>query len=187
MVDTGSRDVSRHVFSVAYDGKALTDGQAHSIDVQALAPALLAFGKLIREANAEFNGKKSTAKVLVVSDFEHRCFNINFEAIIGLFEQIKTLIGSADAKSAKDILQWLGLLGVPGLGTLTYLAFLKLKNGRKVTIKEPITDTDKSGTVKITFEGTVESVEVHNHIYNLSENPKALRAGAQVFINTRRS
>ena len=69
--------MSRHGFSVAYDGK---DAE-HSIDVESLAPALLAFGKLIREANVEFNGKRATAKVVVVSDFEHKCFNINFDVM----------------------------------------------------------------------------------------------------------
>ena len=60
MVVKKDADVSRHAFAIAYDGNNLPDG-AHSIQVEALAPALLAFGKLIREANAEFNGKKATA------------------------------------------------------------------------------------------------------------------------------
>jgi hypothetical protein len=80
----GIRDVSKHEFSIAYDGEAPAAGGDHSIDVQTLAPALLAFGKLIREANTEFNGERSTAKVRVVSDFEHRCFSINFEVAVDL-------------------------------------------------------------------------------------------------------
>ena len=58
MAETGTREVSRHDFSIAYDGDLLAGSAGHSIDVQSLAPALLAFGKLIREADAEFNGKK---------------------------------------------------------------------------------------------------------------------------------
>jgi hypothetical protein len=107
MAETGKHEVSRHEFSVAYDGKA-RGPEDHAIDVQALAPALLAFGKLIREANTEFNGKKSTAKVLVVSDFEHKCFNINFEVVLGLYEQAKTLLGIEGVKTAKEVLEWLG-------------------------------------------------------------------------------
>ena len=113
MAESESREVSKHKFSIAYDGEALKTADVHSIDVQALAPALLSFGRLIREANSEFNGKRSTAKVLVVSDFEHKCFNINFEVVIGLYEQVKTLLGSEPVKSAKEVLEWLGLLGVP--------------------------------------------------------------------------
>ncbi len=66
--------LSSQAFQVAYDGE---DG-GHSMDVEQLGPALQAFGKLIREANAQLNGKKATVRVFVVSDFEHRCFNINF-------------------------------------------------------------------------------------------------------------
>jgi hypothetical protein len=105
--------VSRHGFSVAYDGAASDE---HSIDVENLAPALLAFGKLIREANVEFNGKKATSKVLVVSDFEAKCFHVNFDVILSLYEQIKSLLDSPDVSTAKTILEWLGLLGLTGGG-----------------------------------------------------------------------
>jgi hypothetical protein len=39
--------VSRHAFQVAYYG---ADPNDHTMDVEALAPALMAFGKLIRES-----------------------------------------------------------------------------------------------------------------------------------------
>src|ERR1700680_1335319 len=127
MAETGRSDVSRHEFSIAYDGEALVAPGDHSIDVQILAPALLAFGKLIREANAEFNGKTSTAKVFVVSDFEHKCFNINFEVVVNLYEQIRTLLGIEQIKTAKEVLEWLGLLGIPTSlgGALSYLGYLR--------------------------------------------------------------
>ena len=55
-------------------------------------------GRLIREANTQFNGKESTAKVLVVSDFEHKCFNVNFEVVLQIFEQIQTLLGDDEVE-----------------------------------------------------------------------------------------
>lgn len=184
MAETGSREVSKHEFSIAYDGKMLPATGAHSIDVQSLAPALLAFGKLIREANAEFNGKKSTAKVLVASDFEHKCFNINFEVVLGIYEQLKSLLSAEHTKTAKEVLEWLGLLGIPtGVGgTLTYLGFLKWKNGRKVEETTPLTDKDSTGVVEVRVEGDGNSVHVHNHVYNLSENPRALQATRDAFL-----
>jgi hypothetical protein len=36
-------------------------------------------GRLIREANAEFNGNRSKSKMLVSSDFEDKCFHIDFD------------------------------------------------------------------------------------------------------------
>ena len=63
----------------------------------------MAFGKLIREANAEFNGKNATARVLVVSDFESKCFNVNFEVVLSAYQQLKTLLGTANVATAKEI------------------------------------------------------------------------------------
>jgi hypothetical protein len=181
--ESGTPDVSKHEFSIAYDGVALVDTSDHSIDVQALAPALLAFGRLIREANTEFNGKRSRANVRVVSDFEHRCFNINFEVIVSLYQQVQAVLAAEPIQTAKTILEWLGLLGFTGGGgTLSYLAYLKWKADRKVTETKTITDTTKSGMVEVKVEGDSNSFQVHNHVYNLSLNPRALRATRDAFL-----
>jgi hypothetical protein len=174
MTDPGTLDVSKYQFSIAYDGAALAETAEHSIDVQSLAPALLAF-------NA---GKKSTAKILVVSDFEHKCFNINFEVVLSTLEQLKSLLSSESVKTAKDVLEWLGLLGIPtgAFGGLSYLGYLKWKSGRKVTEVKPLSDVDRSGIVEVRVEGDGNSVHVHNHVYRLSESPKALRATRDAFL-----
>jgi hypothetical protein len=184
MAETGRSEVSRHEFSIAYDGEALVAAGDHSIDVQILAPALLAFGKLIREANAEFNGTKSTAKVLVVSDFEHKCFNINFEVVVNLYEQIRTLLGIEQVKTAKEVLEWLGLLGIPTSlgGALSYLGYLRWKSGRKVIETKPLTDVDRTGVIEVRVEGDSNTVQVHHHVYQLSQNPRALRATRDAFL-----
>jgi hypothetical protein len=181
---TGTPQVSKHEFSIAYDGTALVDTGDHSIDVQTLAPALLAFGRLIREANVEFNGKKSTAKVRVVSDFEHRCFNINFEVVLNLYEQIRTLLGAEPVKTAKEVLEWLGLLGIPTgvAGGLSYLLFLRLRAGRKISETKQLTDADQTGMVQVTFEGDHNAITVNNHIYTLAQNRKALQATRDAFL-----
>ena len=163
---------SRHEFSAAYAGAGREHD--HSIDVQLLAPALLAFGKLLREANYEFNGKKSTSKVLVVSDFEHKCFNINFELVLNLYEHLKSFVASEDVRSAKDILEWVGILAPPIGAPLSYFGFLKWRRGRKVKSVEPIVDVDKSGMVEVRVEGDGNTIEVHNHVYALSRIPRPL-------------
>jgi hypothetical protein len=183
--EAGTREVSKHEFSIAYDGEALADAGDHSIDVQTLAPALLAIGRLIREANTEFNGKRSTAKVLVLSDFEHKCFNINFEVVLGLYEQIKNLLSVEHVKTAKEVLEWLGLLGFPVsvTGVLSYLGYLKWKDGRKVAEVTPLRDADRAGFVEVRVEGDGNAVHVHNHVYKLSENARALRDPRCVFAS----
>lgn len=170
-------EMSRKEFSVAYNGAdRLSD---HSIDVDLLAPALLAFGKLIREANKEINGKNAKANVLVVSDFEHKCFNINFEVVLTWMEQIKSLIGTQDAKDAKEILEWLDLLRGVAVGTfstLGFLGFLKWRKGRKIADVTEVTDSDQSGMVTVRVEGDDNAVTIHNHTWNLANNPRALAA-----------
>ena len=169
--------MSRKEFSVAYNGPNRTAD--HSIDVDLLAPALLAFGKLIREANREFNGGSSRANVLVVSDFEHKCFNINFEVVLTLLEQARALIGTQDAKDAKEILEWLDLLtGATGsvVTTLGFLGFLKWRKGRKIKDVTEIRDSDQTGMVSVQVEGDDSPVIINNHVWNLASNPRALAA-----------
>ena len=61
MAETKSREMSKHEFSIAYDGAALAIADVHSIDVQALAPALLAFGKLNRRVSNGDQVRRVTA------------------------------------------------------------------------------------------------------------------------------
>jgi hypothetical protein len=178
---SGESAMSRHEFTIAYTGSGREDD--HSIDVQALAPALLAFGRLLREANATINGKKSTAKVLVVSDFEHKCFSINFELIVSFYERIKALLSTDTAHSAKDILEWVGIIGTPTVGgTVSFIKFLQWRRGRKISQVTPLTDADKTGIVEVRIEGDGNSLHVHNNVYRLAENPRALRAARDAFL-----
>lgn len=181
MQDTIDPSMSKQEFAVSYSGSGREDD--HSIDVQSLAPALLAFGRLLREANNEFNSKKSTSKVLVVSDFEHKCFNINFELVVSLYDQIKSLIGTDSAKSAKEILEWVGILGTPTIGFgMSYLQYLRWRKGRKIEEVRPLTDADKTGFVEVRIHGDSNAVHVHQHVHNLSENAAALRATRDTFL-----
>ncbi len=173
-------EMSRQRFAVSYDSAAPVVAD-HSIDVQSLAPALLAFGKLIREANAEFNGKKSSSKVLVVSDFERKCFNINFEVIFGFFASIKNLLGREEIKSARDVLEWIGLLRGSGK-QITLLSYLTWKQGRREVNTTRITDVNGIGVVEVKVTGDNNTIQVPVQIYNLSRNPRALTATRDAFL-----
>lgn len=164
-------------FQVAYDGR----DDAHDMDVQLLAPALLAFGDIIRAANAELNGDKSKVQLLVTSDFEHKCFNINFQLVMTLYEQVKALLQLDDVNTAQQILIWLGIFGVTPAGAFGLFKFLKLRRGRKVKNVTRLDSPDKRGLVSIEFGdgATVEKVEVHNHVYNLGESKEVAKAVAK--------
>ncbi|MBL1437697.1 MAG: hypothetical protein COB08_016025 [Rhodobacteraceae bacterium] len=168
---------SRKAFSIAYSGKNKL--QDHSISFEILAPALLAYEKLLREANREISGKKSSGKLMVVSDFEHKCFNINFEYVLTLYDQAQSLISSKEEIDAGKILDWLEILKMPASGAasvLGYLGYLKVKNGRKIERIIKKDDSDETGHVDVKFEGDNNVVTVNNYTLNLSKNPRALAA-----------
>ncbi|MBX3488868.1 hypothetical protein [Parvibaculum sp.] len=173
-------EVSRHQFSIAYTGDER--GADHSISVEALAPALLAFGKLLREANSELNGPKAKANVYVVSDFEHKCFNINFDLALGFYEQVKSLVQTTEIKDAKEILEWIGILSAPVVIPLSFLGYLRWKKGRKTTQVVQLTDKSQLGNVVVSVEGDGNSVTINQNVYNLSQNANALKATRDAFL-----
>jgi hypothetical protein len=164
--------MSHHSFQVAYDG-----GQAagHSMDVEMLAPALLAFGRLIRESNALLNQDRATVKVLVASDFEHKCFNINFEVIQTILQKMQSLLQDDNVKTAIDILQKIGVVG-SAVGTL--LGFLKWKKGRPAKGVQEIRDSTASGSVilQVHVDGEHNTFNLSPDVFKLAESPKVLDA-----------
>lgn len=168
--------VARHVgeehrekFQVAYLGEV--DGN-HSMDVEALAPALLAFGKLIRAANAELNRDRATVTVLVDSEFEHKCFLINFEMLQVVLDQVKDFLNDEGVKHASDVLQKLGVLA--GTVTTGVFGYLKWRNGRKV---ESVLQVNNSpGAVVIKLEGEGHTLQIGKDVLRLAQNPQVLEA-----------
>jgi hypothetical protein len=158
-------------FEITYDGDDL---RGHAMDVQQLAPALLSLGNLIRDANAFINADRSRVKVLVQSDFQHKCFSVSFDVIQSIFDQARMLLDHRDTKTARDVLEWLGLLGVPGV-----LGFLQWRKGRKVESTTEITDTKSTGIIQIQLQDGSKT-EVHQHIYQLAEGPEIKKAIAGV-------
>jgi hypothetical protein len=102
----------REAFQVAY---VTEDPNDHSMDVEALAPALLGFGKLLRASNAELNHDRAAVKVVVASDFEHKCFNINFELIQTFWSEITDFLDNpVQVENAKELLKKIGIIaGAP--------------------------------------------------------------------------
>lgn len=166
--------MSKIAFQVAYDGPKLAE---HGMDVYSLAPALLAFGDLIREANSLVNGNKAKVSVLVTEDFEHKCFNISFEILQTIFEQAKSLLSDDDVKSAKDILEWLGLLGGPAAAGL--LTYLRLRKGRPIESVTQLESPAEGGNVAVKFQGDHNNVVVHQHVYRMGEDPKIRSAASR--------
>jgi len=175
MADIEDGDMSRRSFQIAYDGGAAS---GHSMDVEALAPALLAFGRLIRESNAVLNQNRATIKVLVTSDFEHKCFNVNFEVVQSILQHLKTLLQDDGVQTATELLKTIGIVGSAGSAVATLFGFLKWKQGKRLQSVKRISDVTSTGSVvlQIQIEGDGNSINIPENVLRLAENPQVLRA-----------
>jgi hypothetical protein len=165
-LEYSDKKISKQEFSIAYNGKARKSD--HTINIDALVPALTGISRLIDETNTQINGKQSEAKLLVFSDFEHKCFNINFELLVTNYETIKNLFNAEEMKDAKNILEWIGLLSsgpIGGFGGYGLLKYLEWRKGRKITAATKQTDKNGESIIAINVEGDNNTIEIHNHVY----------------------
>jgi hypothetical protein len=114
--------VYHHRFQIAYFGDDPSD---HSMDVMELGPALYGFGMAISAANTRLNGQKSKVRVLVESDFEHKCFSINFEIIQEVWKVLKNFLDKDRFEGVNEMLTYLGMVGGVGVGSV--LGYLKME------------------------------------------------------------
>jgi len=121
-------DMSKASFTVAYDGPALRD---HSMDVRALAPALMGFGQLIDAANSVINKDAAQTKIHVKA-LEAGSFQISFEVVQSFYEQVVNLFSGPQASAASNLL---GILGfsvkdgiVAGAGIIYLIKRLRGRN-----------------------------------------------------------
>lgn len=163
--------MSKEVVTLRYDGPDLAD---HKIDVAILAPALQSFGELIRQTNFQLNSDRVEARVLINADLQANCVTINLDVVVGLYNQVVAFVQQDHIRSAKELLEWLGLLGLPtGLGLLAYLT---RKGSKPVKSKNVITDSSGNTVIQIEFEGNNNHVIVAPEVLELAENPRILAA-----------
>lgn len=100
-------DMSKASFSVLYDGPALANSE---MDVRELAPALLALGSLLEEANSVINDGKAQISVQVKATFKTGCFGIELEVVQSFLQHAHSLFSNESVSNAKELLEWLGLI-----------------------------------------------------------------------------
>jgi hypothetical protein len=110
--------------TIRYDCPALS---GHEMDVQDLAPALLALAEIAQIANRKFNGDRASLRVLVNADVEQQCFQLDLSLIQSLMDQAQALLGKDNVATAAELAQMIGLVG--GAGT-TLLGLYKWLFGK---------------------------------------------------------
>ena len=159
--------MSQIEISFSYDGPAMA---THRMDVYELAPALLAFGDLLREANYTVNGENASVTVFVRADFEKQCFLVNYEVVHTFLQQALGFVMSVHAAGAKEIVEW----------TISAWELLKLLKGKKVDPATTLEDRNNKGDIIIPIEGDNNNVTVNKNVFNIYENPQFRRSTEKV-------
>jgi len=119
------------IFHIKYDGQALANNE---MNVKDLAPALLAVGELLEEANDLLNERKTKINVNIKAT-EEGSVDIVLSVIQDFWNQSVSLFDSDDVNAivnAKELLE-IVLLGGSGAGLLGLLKWLKNRPIKSVT------------------------------------------------------
>ncbi len=152
-------------FSLIFEGPAVENGE---IDVQDLAPSLMALGELLQAANAELNGERARVAVKLRAT-RKGSFEVDLSVVQSLAAQAVTLLdalaghkdGIAAANELADVILKVGGTVVGTGGGL--LALLKWLRGRKPDKIEP-----RAGEVHVHLGDTV--FVTNNQTILLAEN-----------------
>jgi hypothetical protein len=142
---------------IRYDGPGLAD---HEMDIEALAPALLALASLIQLANTEINGDRAPAlRVVVNANVEQKCFQIKLKAIQTIIAKAKGFFDGDDVATVKTLLEWIGLVGAPTFSLFKVLKMLAVKQPASTALTVGDGATVFQITGDVTFNGIPPEVQ----------------------------
>ncbi|MDR2893801.1 MAG: hypothetical protein LBV80_12130 [Deltaproteobacteria bacterium] len=152
-------------FTVYYEGEALRDSR---MDVRDLAPALLALGDMLEQANRVLNGDKATVRVTVKA-FQPGCFGISLEITQSLSSMVLDLLKpGSETRDALEILNLLGFAPIPMVAVGGWSLFKLIKKMRGKNPK--ITRRLENGNISMEFDSEVglqEKIEVSPELADL--------------------
>lgn len=154
-------------FRITYDGPAL---QSSQMDVNELAPALLAMGDFLTASATALYGDKIQPQINVKASFKTGSFGIDLVLNTGLIEHIVSILASKETTAsvnALNILYFTGLLTKKG--TKGLIQVLRQLRGRKVT-KVGL----KENNAILTVDG--EQIEVELEVLELLKNTEVRQA-----------
>lgn len=149
------------------------------MDVADLAPALLGISELCKITNRKFNGERAAVKVLIGSDVEHKCFQIDLNVVQTLWEHTKAVLANDDVKTAKEVLEWIGLLATSSGGVWGFFKLLKHLGTRKIS-SATLESREGKDVVRVTIEGDNNTVVVYPQTLELLADESAVSNARKV-------
>lgn len=161
--------MKREKLRIRFDGPAL---DSHTIDVGILGKSLTGLGELLKHANKVVNDDKVDVRVEMKADIEANCVTMDFAVVMSFYEAIVSFVENDHVKSAKEILEWIGITG--GAAFTAWKLFVWISSnrepGQKVTTKK---DGD---VVTICIEEGRKEIKVPIEVYNIADNPACQKA-----------
>jgi hypothetical protein len=155
-------------FQVVYDGPALAGS---TIDVRELAPALLAFGDIVEQANMTLNDGRTSVALRVNASFKSGCFGIDFSVVQSLMSQVSGLFKEPGVVAAKDLAEQIGFVyGKGAAATLGVIGVIRWLRNRKIN-KVVLLD---NGRARIEVDG--DRLETEQRTIALLRNLKLRQA-----------
>lgn len=164
--------MARHVTTtIRYDGPALA---GHEMDVQDLAPALLALAEIAKIANRKFNGDRASIRVLVNADTEQQCFQLDLSLVQSWLDHATLLMGKDNAATVNQIATIIGLTGTPagGLFWLYKKLYGKPREGSAPEITFEANDAARTTIINVIGDGN--QIVVSNETAQLAQDPRVL-------------
>ncbi len=125
--------MSQASFNIVYDGPALVD---HYMDVRELAPALMALGTVLEEANAVLNGGRATLSVRVKGSFKTGSFGVDLDIAQTLLSQVADLFNDSRITGPINLLTLLGFVATGATGLVGLIKRVGNRPIRKVELME---------------------------------------------------
>ena len=165
-----TRELNREYIRVRYNGPAVED---HYIDAADLGSSLIALSTLCGIASKHANGDDISTKSMVSANLNQKCFELDFCLYcVSIYAHIKTILGSDDIATAKELFRYLGLLtGAPDKILGLFQAAARI-GGRKIINVE---QNKGFNTTNIIAEGDRSPITVDNRTFVIMQEPSAVQ------------
>lgn len=148
------------------------------MDVEELAPSVLALAALCKRANQLFNDDRVSMRLFIQADEEQKCFQLKLELVQSFLDTVRTLLSDdKNASTAEQIAMWLGILSTTAVATggainglYRLLKFLKGKKPKAVSQSQANGQT----VMQITADGG-STVLVFPQTYHLYQDQEAVK------------